>query len=100
MTNYVENLDAILTEYRISYLNAYAKGDFITCANLLFIRNSAHPPEAYLDDMPRFVIRSNTLRTKLGIQDKAKRYCDYWDAQLELAMSQFRAKNQAMYNQI
>jgi len=100
MTNYVENLDAILTEYRISYLNAYNKGNYIVAAELLFTRNAAHPPDAYLEDMPRFVIRGNSLRTKLNIQDKAKAYCDRWSSRLELAMAEFRSENQTMYNQI
>lgn len=100
MTNYFENLDTILTAYRISYLNAYNKHDYLTAAELLFTRNAAHPPEAYLTDMPRFVIRSNSLRTSLGIQDKAKAYCDHWSPRLELAMSEFRNKNQASYNMI
>jgi hypothetical protein len=100
MTNYVENLDAILTEYRISYLNDYNKGDYMTCAELLYTRNCAHPPDAWLKDMPRFVIRSNSLRTLLNIKDKAKAYCDYWNPKLEMAMAEFRAENQDQYNQI
>lgn len=100
MTNYVENLDAILTEYRISYLNAYRAGRYIQAAEFLYDRNAAHPPEAFLIDMPRFIIRSNSLRTQLNIEDKAKRYCDHWSPRLELAMSEFRKENQEAYNQI
>lgn len=100
MTNYVENLDAILTEYRISYLNAYNKGEYIICANLLYTRNSAHPPDAFLVDMPRFTLRSNSLRSRLNVSEKAKAYCDYWNPRLEMAMASFRAQNQDLYNQI
>lgn len=100
MTNYFENLDVILTTYRMSYLNQYNKGDFIGCAQLLFTRNSAHPPEAYLTDMPQFVLRSNSLRARLQVNDKAKAYCDYWSSRLELAMATFRNENQDKYNQI
>ena len=100
MTNYYENLDAILTVYRLNYLNAYIKGDFITACQLLFDRNNAHPPEAFVEKMPKFVIRADTLRAKLDLPLKAKRYCDYWNPRLELAMSEFRNKNQAEYNRI
>ena|SRR5690349_6851914 len=100
MTNYVENLDAILTEYRISYLNAYNKADYLTCAELLYTRNCAHPPEAFLKDMPRFTVRSNSLRTLLNVKQKAKAYCDYWNPLLELAMARFREQNQDQYNNI
>lgn len=100
MTNYFENLDAILTEYRISYLKAYAMGDYLTGASLLYTMNSSHPPEAWLSDMPKFVIRGNGVRSKLFMMDKAKRYCDHWSPLLQASMAVFRQKNQAMYNQI
>ena len=100
MTNYYENLDAILTVYRMNYLTAYAKGDFITAAQLLYDRNSAHPPDAWLKEMPRFVIKSDSLKTRLNMNRKAKQYCDNWNYRLEVAMSQFRSENQEAYNQI
>ena len=100
MTNYYENLDVILTEYRLSYLNQYNKGDYLGCAQLLYTRNSAHPPEAYLTDMPKFVLRSNSLRARLQVSEKAKAYCDYWNPRLEMAMATFRNNNQDQYNQI
>ena len=56
MTNYYENLDAILTVYRMNYLNAYSKEDYTTAAQMLYDRNAAHPPDAYIEEMPKFVI--------------------------------------------
>ena len=100
MTNYWENLDAIMSQYRLNYLNAYKFGDYLTAAQLLYDRNAAHPPEAHLEEMPRFIIRSNTLRTLLDIQRKAKHYCDYWNPLLEGAMATYRKKNQENYNTI
>lgn len=100
MTNYFENLDAILTIYRMNYLSAYAKEDFISASQFLFDRNSAHPPDAWLEEMKRFVMRSDSLRSRLDLNQKGKRYCDYWNPRLEIAMAQFRQDNQTAYNQI
>lgn len=100
MTNYYENLDGILAVYRINYLNAYQKENYIGASSILFTKNKAHPPEARIEDMPRFVIRSNSLRTRLNASQKAKNYCDFWDPLLEEAMANFRDKNQSAYNQI
>ena len=100
MTNYYENLDAILTIYRMNYLSTYAREDYLSSAQFLYDRNSAHPPDAWLKDMPKFVMRSDTLRARININRKAKQYCDYWNPRLEIAMSSFRALNQEAYNQI
>lgn len=100
MTNYWENLDAILTQYRLDYLNCKRRGDWIAGANCLFDRNSAHPPEAYISDMPRFTINTPTLKAKIHIQDKARRYCEYWNEKLELAMANHRKANQNQYNRV
>lgn len=100
MTNYYENLDAILTVYRMNYLNAYSKENYVVAAQLLYDRNAAHPPDAFLTDMPKFVIRADTLKARLGINNKAKQYCDFWNPRLEIAMSQFRNLNQEAYNKI
>ena len=100
MTNYYENLDAILTIYRLNYLNAYNKGEYLTACQLLFDRNNAHPPEAFVRKMPRFVVRADTLRAKIDLNRKAKAYCDYWNPRLELSMAEFRNKNQEQYNRI
>lgn len=100
MTNYYENLDAILTIYRMNYLTAYARGDYISASQFLYDRNSAHPPEAWLKDMPKFVLRSDTLRVRLNMNQKAKQYCDNWNYKLEIAMATFRQQNQEAYNQI
>lgn len=100
MTNYWENLDVIMSQYRLNYLNAYKFADFVTAAQLLFSRNAAHPPEAHLDDMPEFTIRSNSLRTILDVNRKAKNYCDYWNPRLEMAMAAFRKDNQEHYNTV
>ena len=100
MTNYYENLDSILTVYRMNYLNAYLKEDYLTACQLVYDRNSAHPPDAFLSDMPKFLVHSDTLRTRLNMNRKAKQYCDYWNHKLELAMAQFRDENQEAYNQL
>lgn len=100
LTNYYENLDSILSLYRMNYLVAYNKHDFVTASMYLFDRNSAHPPEAYVSDMPRFVLTSSSLRAKIDHQSKAKHYCDKWNTILELAMSTFRQKNQEAYNRL
>ena len=100
MTNYYENLDAILSVYRMNYLQARARGDFIEASQILYDRNNAHPPEAFLKDMPKFVIHTKSLKTVLNAQQKAKNYCDYWNPLLEQAMAQFREANQEAYNRI
>jgi len=100
MTNYYENLDAILSVYRINYLTARARGDFLEASQILYDRNSSHPPEAYLDEMPPFVIRSLSLRSILSSQDKARAYCNHWNPLLESAMSLFREANQEAYSRI
>ena len=100
MTNYYENLDAILTVYRMNYLNSYSKEDYVTAAQMLYDRNSAHPPDAYLIEMPKFVIRADTLKARLNMNNKAKQYCDFWNPRLEIAMSHFRNQNQETYNKI
>ena len=100
MTNYYENLDAILTVYRMNYLNSYSREDYVTAAQMLYDRNSAHPPDAYLTGMPKFVIRADTLKARLNMNNKAKQYCDFWNPRLEIAMSQFRNLNQEAYNKI
>lgn len=100
MTNYWEGLDHILAIYRINFLRAYAFGDFLTAAELLYARNSAHPPEASLNDMPKFTIRSNSLRTILDVQRKAKSYCDTWNPKLEQAMAVYRRQNQENYSKV
>lgn len=99
MTNYWENLDVIMSQYRLNFLNAYKFGDFITAAELLYARNAAHPPEAHIEEMPKFTIRSGSLRTILDMQRKAKHYCDYWNPLLERAMAAYRRENQEHYNQ-
>lgn len=100
MTNYYENLDAILTVYRMNYLNSYSKEDYVTAAQMLYDRNAAHPPDAFLADMPKFVIRADTLKARLGINNKAKQYCDFWNPRLEVAMAHFRNENQEEHNKI
>lgn len=100
MTNYYENLDAILTIYRLDYLNAKKRGDWVEACKTLYDRNCAHPPEAWLKDMPPFVIRADTLRAKIDLNMKARKYCEYWNPLLELAMSDFRKKNQSEYNRV
>lgn len=104
MTNYYENLDAILTVYRINYLKAYQSKDYITSAQILYDMNQAHPPEAYLEDMPHFTISkiqwAGSLGVRLSTQNKAKTYCDLWNGRMNQAMSVFRAKNQEAYNRI
>lgn len=100
MTNYFENLDGILSVYRINYLNAYGNGRYVIASNILYSKNMAYPPQARLDDMPRFTLRSNSLRTILNTNQKAKNYCDYWDPLLELSMATFRSENQDKYNQL
>jgi len=100
MTNYYENLDAILSVYRMNYLNARARKDFVEASQILFDRNSSHPPEAFVKDMPSFVIRANTLKAKLGCQAKAEAYCDRWNPILESAMAIFREANQEAYARI
>lgn len=104
MTNYYENLDAILTVYRLNYLKAKQNGDYIEASSILYDMNSAHPPEAMLEDMPRFSVSKSKWNTSLGVRldvnRKAKQYCDYWNNKLELAMSTFRAQNQEAYNRI
>lgn len=100
MTNYYENLDAILSVYRMNYLTARARGDFIEASQILYDRNSAHPPEAFLKDMPPFVLRSSSLKTMLNAQMKAKAYCDHWNPLLESCMALFREQNQEAYNRI
>jgi hypothetical protein len=97
MTNYWENLDVILSQYRLNYLNAYKFGDYITAAELLYARNAAHPPEAHLEDMPKFVIRSASFRTLLDANRKARNYCDHWNPLLEKAMAAYRRKNLENY---
>lgn len=84
----------------MNYLTAYAREDFISATQFLYDRNSAHPPEACLKDMPKFVIHVDTLRTRLDINHKAKQYCDYWNSKLEKTMSEFRQKNQEEYNKL
>lgn len=100
MTNYFENLDIILSQYRLAYLNAYQRGDYITAAGVLYDRNSAHPPDAWLEDMPKFSVTGNSLKARLNMTAKAKNYCDYWNNRLEIAMSNFRKLNQAAYNML
>lgn len=100
MTNYWENLDIILSQYRLNFLNAYKFGDYMTAAELLYARNCAHPPEAHLDDMPKFTIRSGSLRTILDVQRKAKAYCDSWNPKLEQAMAIYRKQNLESYNRV
>lgn len=100
MTNYYENLDAIILQRREKYLRAYDSEKFIVAAGFLYSINASHPPDARLDDMPKFVLHSNSLRATLNAEDKAKNYCDHWDPLLEEAMSQFRRANQDEYNRI
>jgi hypothetical protein len=100
VTNYWENLDVILSQYRLNFLNAYKFGDFVTAAELLFARNAAHPPEAHLDDMPKFTIRSTSLRTMIDLPRKAKHYCDNWNPRLEQAMALYRKRNLENYNRV
>lgn len=100
MTNYFENLDSILTVYRMNYLKAYLSEEYIKASQILYDRNNAHPPEAFLKDMPKFVVKSSSLRAKLNEQTKAKQYCDYWNPLLESAMAVFRSDNQEEYNRI
>lgn len=100
MTNYWENLDVILSQYRLNFLNAYKFGDFVAAAELLYARNAAHPPEAHLREMPKFTIRSGSLRTVIDLPRKAKNYCDYWNPRLEMAMAIYRKTNLSNYNQI
>lgn len=100
MTNYYENLDGILFTYRTNYMNKYNEGDYVTATRWLYAMNCAHPSKAFLKDMPRFQMRSNSLRAKLDLQGKARRYCDYWIDLLEIAMADFREKNQADYNRV
>ena len=100
MTNYYENLDVILSIYRLDYLNAKKRQDWIEASQSLYDRNCSHPPDAFLKDMPKFILRANTLRAKIDLNMKAKKYCEYWNARLELAMSDFRKKNQSEYNRV
>jgi len=66
--------------------------------------NCAHPSKAFLKDMPKFTVRSDSniiaIRTRLSINQKAQAYCDYWLDKLEIVMSDFREKNQEQYNRV
>ncbi len=104
LTNYYENLDSILLMYRSNHLSCYNKGEYLTACKWLYAMNCAHPSKAFLKDMPKFVIRSDSntiaIRTRLNIQQKAQAYCDYWLDKLEIVMSDYREQNQESYNRV
>jgi len=104
MTDYFASLDPILAGYRGACTSAYLQGDYLVACHFLYLLNCAHPKGAYINDMTAFKIRgdSNTIaiRTRLNIPMKAKAYCDYWSARLEIAMSDFRTDNQEKYNRV
>ncbi len=104
MTNYFENLDAILLMYRSNHLSAYNRRDYVTACKWLYAMNCAHPSKAFIRDMPKFTVRSDTgilpIRTRLNVDSKAQAYCDYWLDKLEITMADFREKNQEKYNRV
>lgn len=100
MTNYYENLDSILSQYRFKFLNSYEHGDYIAAAAFLHAMNCAHPPDAQLEDMQAFSVGGDSLTSLVSKTHRAKVYCDKWLPKLEQAMAEFRQDNQEAYNQI
>lgn len=100
MTNYYENLDSILSQYRFKFLNSYEHGDYIAATAFLYAMNCAHPPAAKLEDMHAFRVGGNTLTSLTNKTERAKVYCDKWLPLLEEAMARFRQTNQEAYNAI
>lgn len=100
MGDYYASLESRLNLFEINYVNAYNDGDYARASKWLYALNMANPSKAFVTDMPKFVMRSNSLRSKLDFQSKAQRYCDYWHDVLEVAMVDFREKNQADYNRV
>lgn len=100
MGDYYASLESRIFLYSTNYLNAYNDDDYVRASRLLYKLNCAHPSGAFLKDMPRFQVRSNSLRSKLDLNGRAMRYCDYWNELLEIAMATFREDNQAKYNRV
>mgnify|MGYP003970013021 FL=1 len=104
MTNYYENLDSILLMYRSNHVSCYNKGEYITACKWLYAMNCGHPSKAFIKDMPKFTIRSDSnviaIRTRLSMNQKAQAYCDYWLDKLEIVMANFRETNQEQYNRV
>ena len=98
MTNYYENLDGILTVYRINYLQALGRENYLLAAHIAWCIQCAHPPAAKIEQMVEFVVHSNSLKTQLALNDKARRYCEKWMPRLEAMMSVWRDTNQKNYN--
>lgn len=100
MGEYFASLESKIFLYTTNYLNAYNMERYLTAAKHLYSLNTVHPSKAFLKDMPRFTVRSNSLTAILDEQAKAKRYCDYWHDLLEIAMTDFREENQMNYNRV
>jgi hypothetical protein len=104
MGSYYENLDVIIQTYRLKHTNAYDNDSFVRATKWLYAMNCAHPSKAFLNDMPKFSIRGSnniiSIRTRLNIESKARAYCDQWLDKLELAMTDFREKNQEKWNRV
>lgn len=100
MTNYYENLDVILSQYRLAHLKAYDQGHYVLAAKYLYLLNASHPPDAWLKDMKPFVIRTDDPLMMLSVEEKARNYCDHWAPLLEIAMAEFRDENQEAYNRL
>lgn len=100
MGDYYASLEAKIFHYTTQYTISYNSGNYPGAAKWLYSLNCVTPSKAFLKDMPRFQMRSNSLTALIGEQSKAKRYCDYWHDLLEIAMTDFREKNQADYNRV
>ena len=104
MGSYYEDLAVVIQTYRQRYASAYDDDQFIRASKWLYLMNTAHPSKAFLNDMPRFVLRATeglmAIRTRLNKEQKAQAYCDYWDYKLELAMTDFREDNQEKWNRV
>jgi len=104
MGSYYEDLAVVIQTYRQRYATAYDHDEFIRASKWLYLMNTAHPSKAFINNMPRFALRSTdgllAIRTRLNKEQKAQAYCDYWDWQLELAMTDFRETNQEKWNRV
>ena len=98
MGNILVDLDATFGKFQFSFLSSYQHGSYETAAQFLYQANSSLPPDAMINDMPRFQAhnhiegkhsKSLSLKSELVLDNHAKEYCDNWAPIVWQAIAQY-----------